>query len=409
MKLLFLTPQLPYPPHQGTTIRNFNLIKQLAPRHEITLLSFGAEQELRNADPLRALCREIIIAPYPARTLTQRALTTFTNPLPDMALRLKSKIMREKLAALLREKKFDVIQIEGIEMAPYATDSSLVTRHSPIVFDDHNAEYALQRTAFQSDFRNPIRWHAALYSLIQWKKLERYERAICERVDAVVTCSRADDLAIKALFKSEILNRKSEIIPNGVDLDHYIPSDGVCAKPLAELSMVFTGKMDFRPNIDAMLWLCDDILPRIRAEIPLAHMVIVGQKPTPKILARQNHNAIEVTGWVSDVRPYIADAALYVVPLRMGSGTRLKVLEAMAMGKAIVSTTRGIEGIDLTNGRDVVIADSPEAFARTCIALLRDTARCRELGHAARQIAEEKYDWRVLVPRFDEIYSRIGK
>jgi len=409
MKLLFLTPQLPYPPHQGTTIRNFNLIKQLAPHHDITLLSFGTEQELRDADALRALCRDIIIAPYPTRALAQRTLSTFTDPLPDMALRLESKTMRDKLGALRREKKFDVIQVEGIEMTPYILNSPLTTQHSPLVFDDHNAEYALQRTAFQSDLRNPARWHAALYSLIQWKKLERYERMLCERADAVVACSDTDAQQIGQLLESTIKNQQSKIsvIPNGVDLDHYVPSDGVCAKPLAELSMVFTGKMDFRPNIDAMLWFCDEILPRIRAEIPLAHIVIVGQKPAPKILARQKQNAVEVTGWVSDVRPYIADAALYVVPLRMGSGTRLKVLEAMAMGKAIVSTARGVEGIDLTNGRDVVIVDSPEDFAWACIALLRDPARCHELGRAARHIAEEKYDWRILVPRFDEIYARV--
>jgi sugar transferase (PEP-CTERM/EpsH1 system associated) len=408
LKLLFLTPQLPYPPHQGTTIRNFNILKHLAPRHHITLLSFGTEQELPEADPLRALCREIHVVPYPTRTLAQRALTTFASPLPDMALRLGSLQMQERFDALVRQHAFDLIQVEGIEMAPFIEQSKILARDSKILFDDHNAEYALQRTAFQSDLSRPRRWHAALYSLIQWKKLERHERAICERAAVVVTCSHADDAAIRALFDSENPHLKFGIIPNGVDLDHYVPSDEVCAKPLAELSLVFTGKMDFRPNIDAMLWFCDDILPRLRAQVPLAHIAIVGQKPAQKILARQSPGAVEVTGWVSDVRPYIADAAVYVVPLRMGSGTRLKVLEAMGMGKAIVSTTRGVAGIDVTDGRDVVIADSPEDFAAACIALLRDPDRRRELGRAARQIAEEKYDWRILIPRFDEIYSEIG-
>lgn len=402
MKLLFLTPQLPYPPHQGTTIRNFNIIKHLAPRHEITLLSFGTEQELGDAGPLRALCREIHIAPHPIRTLAQRALTTFTSPLPDMALRLESKLMRSQLDGLIGKNSYDVIQIEGIEMSPYG--ASRTTRQLPLVFDDHNAEYALQRTAFESDLRSPTRWHAAFYSLVQWIKLERYERRVCERANAVVACSDTDAQALLSLDgQLPIAN-----IPNGVDLEQYVPSDGVCAKPLAELSLVFTGKMDFRPNIDAILWFCNEILPYIRAEIPLAHLVIVGQKPVPKILAREQSGAVAVTGWVRDIRPYIADAAVYVVPLRMGSGTRLKVLEAMAMGKAIVSTTRGVEGIKLTNGRNVVIADAPQDFARECIALLRDPARCRDLGRAARQLAEGQYAWEQILPSFNQIYAHVA-
>ena len=179
----------------------------------------------------------------------------------------------------------------------------------------------------------------------------------------------------------------------------------MCAKPLADLALVFTGKMDFRPNIDAMTWFSAEILPRVRAEIPLAHLVIVGQKPAPRIRALQQQPGIEVTGWVADTRPYIADAAVYVVPLRMGSGTRLKVLEAMAMGKAIVSTTRGVEGIALTPERDAILADTPAEFARAVITLLRDPERRRALGCAARTLAEEKYDRRKIVPRFEQVFG----
>ena len=406
MKLLFLTPQLPYPPQQGTTIRNFNIIKNLAPRHEITLLSFGTPEELQNAEPLRALCRRIEIAPYPARTLTQRAVSTLFSPLPDMALRLKSDEMHARVAAVLRDESFDIVQIEGIEMARYIPGSK--TRHLPLVFDDHNAEYVLQRTAFESDARRIARWHAALYSFIQWKKLERYERDTCRRADHTIACSETDKNAIRALLRP-ISNLQSPIstIPNGVDTDYFVPSDGVCAKPLAELALVFSGKMDFRPNIDAMLWLCDEILPRIRAEIPLAHIVIVGQKPAPRIAALRERPGVEVTGWVPDTRPYIADAAVYVVPLRMGSGTRLKVLEAMAMGKAIVSTARGVEGIDLQRDRDAIVVDSPDAFAREVIAVLRDEERRRALGQSARRLAEAKYDWRAIVPAFERVYAEI--
>jgi sugar transferase (PEP-CTERM/EpsH1 system associated) len=402
MNLLILTPQLPYPPHQGTTIRNFNIIKHLAPRHDITLLSFGAREELETAAPLRALCKRIEIAPYPARSMAQRALTTFFSPMPDMALRLKSDAMHALVERVLRGETFDIVQVEGIEMARYVLDSKFQIPNSKLIFDEHNAEYVLQRTAFESDARLLTRWHAALYSWIQWKKLERYERAMCRRADHIVACSDADARAIRNLVTAKSI---ITVIPNGVDTDLFVPSDEVCAKPHSELAMAFAGKMDFRPNIDAMLWFCDDILPRIRAEIPLARIVIVGQKPAPRIAALRAREGVQVTGWVDDTRPYVADAAVCVVPLRMGSGTRLKALEAMALGKAIVSTARGVEGIDLMPGRDAVIADAPEQFAREVIALMRDAERRRALGKAARALVESKYDWRVIIPRFDEIYG----
>jgi sugar transferase (PEP-CTERM/EpsH1 system associated) len=348
MKLLVLTPQLPYPPHQGTTLRNFNILKHLAPRHDITLLSFGTAAELDNAAPLRALCRHIEIVPYPTRSLAQRAWTTLTSPLPDMALRLKSDEMHARYDALMRRESFDIVQVEGIEMARYVLQAKIANQKSKIVFDDHNAEYVLQRTAFEADARRPARWHAALYSLIQWKKLERYERAMCRAADHIVVCSEADARAITALFHPPdaslaIGKRQSKItvIPNGVDTEFYTPAE----TPRDEPRLVFTGKMDFRPNIDAMTWFAAEILPRVRAEIPQAQLVIVGQKPAPTIRALARQPGITVTGWVADTRPYLRDAALYVVPLRMGSGTRLKVLEAMAMGKAIVSTRRGIDGV----------------------------------------------------------------
>ncbi len=405
MKLLLLTPQLPYPPHQGTTIRNFNIIKHLAPRHAITLVSFGTAQELAHAEPLRALCQRIEIAPYPTRSLVQRAWTTLTSPLPDMAWRLKSDAMHVLVERVLREEPFEIVQIEGIEMARYAMPPKTQNSNLKIIFDDHNAEYVLQRTAFESDARNPKRWHAALYSLIQWKKLERYERTVCHYAHHIVACSQTDAQLLSTLTPTLTPHSSLSIIPNGVDTEYFVPSEAVCAKPNAEFGMVFVGKMDFRPNIDAMTWFVDDILPRIRSELPLAHLVIVGQKPVPRIQALAPKPGVAITGWVPDTRPFVADAAVYVVPLRMGSGTRLKVLEAMAMGKAIVSTTRGAEGIAYTPNHHLIIADTSDAFARAVIELLRNPARRRELGRNARALVESKYDWRAIIPQFEHVYA----
>ena len=396
MKLLFLTPQLPYPPHQGTTLRNFNLIKQLAARHEIHLLSFGASAELENS-PLRELCARVEIAPPPTRATAQRALETFFHPLPDMARRLYSPALAQKLARLLQENQYDIAQIEGIEMAALWLNRKAKSENQTAVFDDHNAEWTLQKTAYETDRKNPKRLHGALYSWIQFNKLKRFERQVCLNANAVVAVSQPDAAAIASL-DSRI---KPVVIPNGVDCDYYAPLFG---RARAELSCVFTGKMDFRPNVDACVWFADEILPALRNEMPLAQVSFVGQKPNEKVLALKKRAGVTVTGFVPDTRPYIADAAVFIVPLRMGSGTRLKVLEAMALGKAIVSTSFGVSGIECENGRDVLIADDARDFANAVAGLLRDKAKARALGENARKLAVEKYAWEKLVPQFETIY-----
>ncbi len=401
MKLLFLTPQLPYPPHQGTTLRNFNILKNLAPRHEIHLLSFGAPHELENS-PLREFCARLEMVPPPTRPMWRRAFETFFHPLPDMARRLDSPLLAQKLQTLLNVNRYDVVQIEGIEMANAWFNQKSKIENQKLIFDDHNAEWTLQKTAYETDRQNFKRWHGALYSWIQYHKLKRFERAVCLQADAVVAVSQPDADAI-AQLDARI---KPFVIPNGVDCEYYAPAPERVAQPSSEWSCVFTGKMDFRPNVDACVWFADEILPLLRNEIPLAQVSFVGQKPNDTMLALRQRAGVTVTGFVPDTRPYIADAAVFVVPLRMGSGTRLKVLEAMALGKALVSTSFGVSGIECENGRDVLIADDAPAFARAIATLMRDKDQARALGENARKLAEEKYDWQKLIPKFENLYAQ---
>lgn len=399
-RILLLTPQLPYPPHQGTTIRNYNLLVNLAARHEVHLLSFvHSHDELPKATPLQGCCRGAEAVPIPRRSTLRRLLSVFFSPLPDMALRLPSERFRAKLAVILGRQRFDVVQVEGIEMAQYGL-WLLEGRRSPrplVVFDDHNAEYVLQQRAFETDARHPGRWPAALYSFIQWRKLSRYESEICRRADRVVAVSETDKLALCRL----IPGLKVTVVPNGVDTKYYKPQ----SLPSYSQTLVFTGKMDFRPNIDAVLWFCREVLPLLRAEIPTIHFYIVGQKPHRRILPLADNPAVTITGYVDDIRPYIARASLYVVPLRIGGGTRLKVMEAMAMGKAIVSTTLGCEGFEVTDGRELVMADTAADFARRVIELLSDAGARESLGREARRLVKERYDWQAIVPRLDKVYD----
>ena len=409
-RILILTPQLPYPPWQGTAIRNYNLIVHLAARHRLHLLCFLQEgDELSSDSPLFRHCQRIETLPAPQRTLAQRLQTTAFSPLPDMALRLASRAFQERLADLIAEETYDVVQIEGIEMAPYGLWLRVwprfanLTPRPLLVFDDHNAEYLLQRRVFETDVGLPRRWAGALYSLIQWRKLSRFETHVCQQVDGVAAVSQADATALQRL----VPGLDPAIVPNGVDLELYDESTSLAKRGdvlLHPSSLVFTGKMDFRPNVDAVLWFADQVLPRIRAARPGVHFYVVGQKPHARLDSLRQRDDVTLTGWVEDVRPYIAGAAVCVIPLRMGGGTRLKVLEAMAMSKAIVSTSLGCEGFAVADGRELRVADTPEDFAVTVLQLLEDEAQRAALGRTARRFVEDHYSWEGIVPRMEELY-----
>jgi glycosyltransferase involved in cell wall biosynthesis len=277
-------------------------------------------------------------------------------------------------------------------------------RTSPLlIYDDHNAEYVLQQRAFETDARQPKRWIPAAYSFIQWQRLRGYERRACEIADRVVAVSETDARALRAL----VPGLAPVVVPNGVDM-------ALCTEeipPLAEENgpsegdLVFTAKMDFRPNVDAVQWFAQEILPLILEKAPQTRFWVVGKDPHPRLAPLAENPAIVMTGWVDDVRPYIAGAGVYVVPLRMGGGTRLKVLEAMAMGKAIVSTTVGSEGFEVVSGQQLVLGDTPRDFAAAVLNLLGDPENRVRLGSVAREFARNGYDWPIIVPMLEQVYD----
>ena len=404
-RILFLTPQLPYPPEQGAAIRNYHLITQVAKRHDIGLLSF-AQHPSDDLGPLEQACSPLRVIPVPRRTMAQRLCTLMLSRDPDMAHRLRSSAYAEALHELLTTHPFDIVQVEGIELAPYAL---LVRRwfgsKAPaILLDEHNAEYILQQRAFEADVRQPRRWHGAFYSWMQWHRLMRFERHVCQQADGVIAVSETDARALRAL-SSEI---NPLVLPNGVDVQRYHPALGDTL-PLKHPAVVFTGRMDFRPNVDAMGWFYHHIWPQVRARVPDAHLYIVGKAPHPSVQALAADPSITVTGYVTDILPYFGGADIFVVPLRMGGGTRLKVLEAMAAGLPLVSTTIGAEGIVGRSGEYLLLADTAEAFAEAVVDLLRNEAPRRALGMRAREYVLQHYDWQNLVPRLEELYASLPR
>lgn len=406
MKLLIVTPQMPYPPRQGTTIRNFNLIRGLAQRHSVDLLTFLAPAEELTADnPLRSLCGRIACVHQPLRTSAQRVRDTFTTVTPDMGLRLESPEMHALIQSWTRQTPYDAVQIEGIELAQYGqavAGRQQAGQRPALIFDDHNCEYLLQQRNAFTDLRHPRRWPAAAYSLIQWQKLRRYEADIAGHADAVVAVSEADKHALQALH----IHTPVTVISNGIDLAYYRPLEPA---PMPAPTLVFTGKMDYRPNIDAVLWFAHEVLPRIVEQAPGVRFQIVGMNPHARLDALRSHPAIEITGAVPDTRPYIQQASAYVIPMRVGGGTRFKALEAMACAAPIVSTTLGVEGLGVRDGQEMLIADTPEVFAMALLRLLADAAGAgslrRQLGAQGRRFVQEHYGWEQIIPELEAVLS----
>lgn len=390
-RVLMLTPQLPYPPRQGTALRNWGLLRGVASQHELWLLSFAApDQTGEIPEALRSPLKEIAVIPQPTRTLSQRLRDLLTSRRPDLIFRLRSAAFEAQLQTWLDAQAFDWLLVEGLELT-LALEQVWQRRTPPrVAFDAHNCEYLLQKRAFQTDVRNPRRWPSAAYSWLQWRRLRRHEAAICRRANLVTAVSAADAVALQRLTPEVI----PLVIPNGLDVDDY--ATWTEAAPLQQPAFVFTGTMDFRPNIDGVLWFASEVWPRIRAALPGAHVYIVGKRPHPRLDVLREIPGIIITGAVPDTRPYIRAAAVYIVPLWVGGGTRFKILEAGAMAKAIVSTSLGAEGFPNVE-QAVMLADNAVAFADACITLAKNTAVREEAG-AQAQAFVRAYDWQAVLP-----------
>jgi glycosyltransferase involved in cell wall biosynthesis len=286
-----------------------------------------------------------------------------------------------------------------------------------VVLDEFNAEYVLQRRAAFSDLRQmitrPRLVAAASYSFIQWRKLATYEQRLLRRYDRVLAVSEHDRRALRKL----VSNARIAIVPNGVDTDYFSPQfeavpdedtpDRDTEQPTGS-TILFTGSLDFRPNIDAVLWFSRMVLPLIREHRPEARFLVVGRQPAPAVQALHNNQSIIVRPDVADVRPSIAAADVYVVPMRMGGGVRLKLLEALAMQAPVVSTKMGAEGVqNLDDHEHLLLADTPSAFAAATLRLLDDPALGKRLGSAGRELVAAYYDWREIVPQLEQVYCSL--
>lgn len=401
MRILLLTPDMPYPSESGAALRNMGIIRGLsAAGHAITLLTFSSRPASSTANPLLTLCEDVCRVPLPHHSKLKRLAKLVSSDAADMEFRLMDAEFSRRLGEILSTRGFDVIQFSGIELGGYLGQILALKRGAKVVYDALNAEAELQRVIATVDLGQVRRFPFAFYSAIQSRRLTKFEARICRQVDSLVAVSDEDRRHLSAYAGAPI-----HVVPNGVSAEAYrAPPHNIRADGL----LVFSGKMDYRPNMDAVEWFCGEVWPLVRAGHPDASLRIVGRSPHLRVQALASQDNLDVTGRVESIQPHLHAAAIYVVPLRMGSGTRLKILQAMAAGCAVVSTSIGAAGMNEEARASLEIADGASEFARAINALLDDSSKRWRLGESARETVRRHYDWPVLIPRLMLAYEALG-
>ncbi len=388
MKVLFLSQIIPYPPHGGVLQRGYNIIREIGKENEVYLLAFhhpdtiATESLLEESKrELEKICSQVhYFKLWPKQSKIHKFLAFllgFFYPLPFSVLAHKSSAYKKTIREILEKNEIDIVHIDTVGLSQYREcigDVQCIVTH-------HNIESSLmaRRSKVESN------WFARYYVAKQSKRLREYEAIESEKYPVNVMMSKTD---------AEELNQMSPgvntaIVPNGVDVNYFTKLGDK-----EEQAIIYTGGMNMFANKDAVMHLINDIWPIVKKKIPAINFYIIGQDPPKELLSIASQDSgIKVLGFVDDIRPYVAKSAIYVVPLRVGGGTRLKVLDALAQGKAIVSTSIGSEGIEVTDRLNVYLEDTDEGFANSIIELINDEERRCELGKQARLLAEQKYAW----------------
>lgn len=402
MRILLLTSSLPYPAHGGGALRTLGIIRGLYEAgHEITLVGFHDDSVPVAWTPLPTYCKHIETVLPPQRRMSDRLRALFLSAQPDLAGRLESAALREKLAGVLNASTFDIVQFQGLEMAIYLPIVRQMQPAAKLIYDAFNAEYVLQQRIAEVEAGSLSRLPAALYSKVQAERIAHFERVICIGADAVIAVSTEDVEALRP-FRPD---GKIHLLPNGIFVDDYLkPRQSL---DLGQRVLIFTGKMDYRPNVDAALWFTESILPLIHRRFPDTKLYIVGQKPHNALRSLSERENVEITGWVAEVQPFLNAADIYVAPLRMGAGTRLKMLEAMAAGCAVVGTPVAASGLVPEAQRAMVLAENEAEFADAVINLLNAPEQRATLGAEAKQVVRRHYDWSALIPCLLQIHQDI--
>ena len=392
MRLLFLSITVPVPATDGGRLRVLNLLKQVAQRNRVTFLALETQPtDGEGIEYLRSLGIEAHLVPHadglPFVSLRSGSQAVLKRE-PLTITRYDVPSFRQAFQSLVETDSFDLIHYEMFHTGLYHLKTNAKSLLSLQNVDSHIWRRLREQTS------NPLR------KCVFWTQectFRRYERTMSSRFDLVACASEVD----RELMEEICPGLSADVIPNGVDIELYQPSH----EDEEETALIYTGSMDWFPNEDAAIYFIEEILPTIQTRYPNLKFYVVGQLPSKRLKRYGDRPGVVVTGRVDDVKPYIARATVYVVPLRIGGGTRLKILEALAMGKAVVSTSVGAEGLNLRTGDEIMIADESATFADGVLQLMENGCMRRGLGDNGRRRVETEYDWRQIGEKLQGLYE----
>jgi len=392
MKVLLLTQVLPYPPDSGPKVKTWNVLKYLARQHDVALVSFVRGDQSDDVRHLEKYCHAVYTVPMERGALRDglAMARSLLSGQPWMMVRDDRAAMRQLVDRLAAEEHFDVAHADQLNMAQYAARVPGARK----ILDAHNALWLLYKRLWETLRPGPQKWLLGR----DWRLLKRYEGQACREFDAVLAVSQEDKTALEDAMDepSDIL-----VIPIAVDTDEIAPVE---RRPEAG-HILHIGTMYWPPNIDGVRWFIHQVYPHIREQRPDARFDVVGARPPQDLVSLSgNGSGVNVTGYVADATPYLDQAGVIVVPVRAGGGMRVKILNALAQGLPMVSTTIGCEGIAVQDGRHLLIADTPEEFARATLRLLDDKSLADELGRNGRQLVQSTYDYRAACRPLESVY-----
>jgi polysaccharide biosynthesis protein PslH len=390
MKILFLSQWFPYPTNNGSKLRIYNLLRGLAQQHEVTLLSFADQSDVDADVPeIRSLCREVQVIPWkPFEPHGWHARLGFLSLTPRSVMDTFSPKMEQQIVQSLTKRDYDLVIASQWGVASYShcfRGQAALLEEIEVGVPYEQFTYA---TSAWSRFRHGLTWAKQRYYLA---RLLRDYRA----------CTVVSDQERQLILKTIPTDTAVEVIPNCINLADY--SD-VHETPQPN-HLIFTGSFRYSANHEAMVWFLQEIYPRLQAQVPETHLTITGDHANLPLPPAKN---VTLTGFVADVRPLIASATVSVVPLLVGGGTRLKILEAMALGTPVVTTSKGAEGLEAQPGEHLLIADTPEAFAEAVTRILKEPELRQRLADQAYQLVAKKYDWTTTMPRFLNLVERVA-
>ena len=399
MNILLLSPWLPWPLHDGGRIRIFETLRYLSRHHSVTLVTLVCQnEEAQHASAVSGFCENIVTSVLSNKTgavFSRLSKGVFSNrPLvqsfyydPSLARRIRD---------LTATVAYDIVQVEFPFLTPYL-EAVKPRGYAKRILSMHNIESLRFERELQLS-----RWGKRRMVLLGDHYFFRsWEEKAIREFDGIVTVSELE----RGWVQRHAPGATVEVIPNGVDSVYFSPAP--CLPSKENPYIVFTGAMDYPPNVDAAGWFCAEVFPPLQRKISTLGFKIVGRNPAPQVLDLGKRHGVEVTGTVADIRSYVTGALALVVPLRSGGGTRLKILEAMAMERPVISTSVGAEGLEITPGTDILIADNAEQFVIHIERLVKSLEESKNLGTAGRRLVVEKYDWRVCLSGLDRLYSTL--